>query len=158
VPVRWTLEGPEFTNLFRVVDQAGEGAESELEEALSTMREKLEDIEKLKDNAWLDRRLVEVLIPDSADMIEEGEDIENLKDYLVNKLGKEVEYWPDRQTKAREVANSWIQALYNQKVYKRVTRNIEALPSSDIKALIKELAHDPAIGSKLLKILKNVKE
>ena len=158
VPVRWALEGPEFARLFSIINQSGERAESELKETLTTMQEKSTDIEKLKDHVWVNQRLVEVLMPDSADMIEDDEDVENLKACLINKLGKEVEHWPDSQTKARDVANSWIQDLYNRKGYERVTRNIEGLSSSNMRDLLKELAHDPAIGAKVLKKLKNMKE
>jgi len=158
VPVRWTLEGLKFARLINVVNQSGERAEPELKEALRTMQEKSKDIEKLKDQKWVNQRIVEVLIPHSTDMIEDDEDVKNLKAYLINKLGNKVEHWPYMQTKAREVANSWIQDLYHRKGYEQVTRNIEGLSSSDMRDLLKELAHDPAIGAKLLRKLRNTKE
>jgi len=79
------------------------------------------------------------------------DDFYELQNYLQKVLGKEVEFWKDRDI--REEFKKWQRKRYESTVYTRLKESISNMHEQQLKQVVLGLLHDPDIGFRIIELL-----
>ena len=83
------------------------------------------------------------------------DDLKDLKDFLTNSLGRNVECWDERQI--RKKFEEWKKEKYGKIFYYRLQQILNGLSEKEVKDLLLKLMEDADIGLRMLDLLKTVR-
>ncbi len=81
------------------------------------------------------------------------DDWQDLKIYLVNNLGNNIEMWSEQKIKSS--FNTWKSEKYNERFYDKIKTQIESMDECEIKQLMSKIVENPNIGFQIIDLLSN---
>lgn len=151
IPVSWMLEGPDFENLFDVLDRPEIRNKEELLQAVDFMEAHQDEIGALCNSILVNDQFIKIVAPDYGNLIKDSVHIDALKEHLFETLGKNVMEWPSMVTELKETISNWIKEFYSRYAYQKVVHDIDSMPDYGAKVLLRDMAVDPIVGSLYLK-------
>ena len=82
----------------------------------------------------------------------EDSDLEDLINYLKDRLGEKIESWSEVAIRSR--FNEWMKEKYSDLIYSRLKEKIEILSETSLKELLIKLIEEPSIGLQIAKIMR----
>ncbi|KUK07754.1 MAG: Uncharacterized protein XD48_0089 [Archaeoglobus fulgidus] len=125
--------------------------EEELEMYTKVLEENKIRLKSLKEPALVNKAFKSFFGKDWIEGLFADDDIEDLKEYLLQSIGQNIEFWNENQIK-REF-EKWKSAKYKEKFYERLKEKIEKMDESDAKKLLKKMAEDSDLGLRIIKLL-----
>lgn len=150
LPIGWVLaDSPwkefcdDFTRLASLSAEILQQYQHILQEQRDALHERLQA-------AAAEPTLVAELLPEYIEVCRDGDRLDRLKEYLLTKMGPEVEQWPARRQELRAAAQQWLAEYYQDIFWPEVRATLAGLPAEQAKSLLQELVQDPAVGIRLL--------
>lgn len=148
LPLTWILSDPwwqqfcaDFGRLASLSDEILADYGQKLQEQAEILQKQLQEASAQK--------LAEVLLPEYADVFQDGQRLAQLQDYLVDHIGEDVEQWPARLTELQAKARQWLREYYKEIFWPEVQATLATLPVEQAKNLLQELVQEPGIGIRL---------
>jgi hypothetical protein len=151
IPICWVLEGPAFADLFKIVNKPENQTERDLQKAKERLQNQGNDFGLLKEDEIVNQRFLAAVAGENRGLIQEKSDVDDLKNYLYQRLGGNVYDWPVRLNEVRNAVREWSDRFYQKKTYPAVLKRIEELPEAQAKNLLKRLAVYPDVGILVLR-------
>ncbi|AIG97398.1 hypothetical protein AFULGI_00005970 [Archaeoglobus fulgidus DSM 8774] len=80
-------------------------------------------------------------------------DLEDLKQYLLQFLGQNIEFWTEQQIRKR--FENWKVSKYKERFYERLRERIKAMSEKDAKELLIKMIEDSDLGLRIMDLIKN---
>ena len=148
LPLTWILSDPWWQQFCADFGRLASLSDETLADYGQRLQEQAEILQKQLQEASA-QKLAEVLLPEYADVFQDGERLAQLQEYLVTHVGEEVEQWPARLPKLQEAAWQWLREFYHAVFWPEVQEALAALPEEQVKNLLQELVQEPGIGIRL---------
>lgn len=94
--------------------------------------------------------LVQMLLPEYLTVLQDGQRLAQLQEYLVQQVGEAVESWPTQLPRVQATAREWLMRCYQDTFWPEVAAAVATLSPERAKNLLAELVQEPGIGIRLL--------
>jgi hypothetical protein len=149
IPYQWVLEGRALDTAERL-SKPSTLTEAQLDELLDYLESRPEELVVLGDPEECLHRFVRVVGGDYAKLVYEAQGSSSLHEYVASNMEGTVSSWVLRLHEVNRVARRWVTENYHATAYPTIVRKVDSLPAEDTRSLLKELASDAIVGSRLL--------
>lgn len=151
IPINWVLTNDEdlrFINSFGNIHKLAEPDLRAMSEYLNSNSGRLI---RLGDPAYVDASFIRQIAGDFPNILANA-DVDDLKEHLFEKMESKVSSWTNKPGKLRDFVKDWVNTVYEERVYPKVAQLIRTISEQEAKRILEELAHDPVLGERLIKI------
>ncbi len=150
LPIRWLFESLDEVQALTIVQRPDQATIEAVREAQAVLEAMMPRLIAFEADGTVERRFTESAAGDYRVLLSGDGDVEQLRQHIEASLGKPPALWHEREV--RDVATKWIEARYKTIYLPRVQARLDATPAAALQQLLAELAEDPLVGIRLLRL------